>query len=57
MPEPHLQPPNRPHSLGCRVRFISQDGDGLCPCQYHPTHASYARIATIFAAAIKRKFP
>merc|ERR1711865_352030 len=26
---------------------IGEDGDGLCPCQYHPTHASYAKMAAV----------
>lgn len=35
---------------------IGQGGQGLCPCQYHPTHNSYAIIASVFEAAIRRHF-
>ena len=31
-------------------------GEGLCPCQYHPTHASYAKMAAVYAKAIETSF-
>jgi lysophospholipase L1-like esterase len=31
-------------------------GEGLCPCQYHPTHTSYAKMAAVYAKAIQTAF-
>jgi lysophospholipase L1-like esterase len=34
------------------ITNIGDGGHGLCPCQYHPTHETYAVIAEVFASAI-----
>ena len=35
------------------ISMTPEDGAGLCPCQYHPTHHAYSEMAKVFAAAIR----